>query len=79
MPTRAEKAAAKAKAKAAEKAKATTTATIKANPYDCKRPVPDLQNYRCTICKQTFNNLTFDIQDERDCPICDNRDCVKKI
>ena len=47
--------------------------------YDCIREVPDLQNYKCKICKATYNNMTFHVADERDCPVCDNRDCAQKI
>lgn len=41
--------------------------------------VPSTKNFRCKVCEQKYNNAEFEVPDERDCPLCDNRDSAKRI
>jgi len=50
----------------------------KIDPY-APRKVPKLQKYKCKICLQEYDNETFAVDNEKDCPVCDNRDCAVKI
>ena len=41
--------------------------------------LPPFQRYRCNICLQEYDNETFSVDKEVDCPLCDNRDCAVKL
>ena len=43
-----------------------------------KAPKIRYQNYKCNICKAEYNNENFAVDHEKDCPVCDNRDCAIK-
>jgi len=45
--------------------------------YNLKRPIPPFKSFRCNICGQHINNENFEIDDGRDCPVCDNKECLK--
>jgi len=49
------------------------------NAANLKRPIPKFKTYKCNCCRSTFNNENFAVDDERDCPVCDHRDCVRAI
>lgn len=53
--------------------------TVKKLVYNLKRKIPKLQKFRCNICNQEYDNQSFAVDDERDCPLCDNRDCAEKL
>jgi len=51
----------------------------KTKTYNVKRPIPKPKSFKCNICGATYSNENFDITNEKDCAICDNRDCAQKI
>jgi hypothetical protein len=37
------------------------------------------KEFRCAVCEQKYNDSEFEVPDERDCPLCDNRDSARRI
>lgn len=43
------------------------------------REVLPIRKFKCNICLREYSSENFDIANEKDCPLCDNRDCVTRI
>ena len=66
----------KTEKKEAAKTKVSSTAEVIAAASGV---TPSTKEFRCNVCEQKYNTSEFEVPDERDCPLCDNKDSAKKI